>query len=55
MPAEIAWPQTVARAAPAAPSCKTMMNSQHSTRFAVTGIIQIAVEYRALPSARMMR
>jgi hypothetical protein len=31
-----------------------MMNSQHSTRLALTGMTQMAVEYLTLPSARMM-
>ena len=51
---EIAWAETVARAAPVMPIFITMMNNQHSTILAVTGITQMAVEYRALPSARMI-
>ena len=44
MPAEIACPRTVARAAPETPMCRTMMNSQQKTILALTGIIHIAVE-----------
>src|SRR5579859_6846652 len=41
MPAEIACPRTVARAAPEAPKCRTMTNSQHKTILVLTGMIHI--------------
>ncbi|OQA92647.1 MAG: hypothetical protein BWY25_03175 [Chloroflexi bacterium ADurb.Bin222] len=45
---------TVARAAPPTPVRRTMMKSHPSTVLTVTGMTQMAVEKRALPSARMM-